>query len=152
MGIACGEREPSSTLLDAIDQKNAVLVQQHIDFGTNINLSFIPSGIPFEGASALHLAVIKNNIEILNLLLINGAATEVKSRDAFGGTPLHWAAYWGLKDETLALVEAGANIQATDRLGSTPRDLAGSFNPFVPTRDLNTFTKDRAWIKHFLSR
>ena len=42
-------------------------------YGTNPNDVFIPPEIPFEGASALHLSVLKSNAPIVEVLLDNGA-------------------------------------------------------------------------------
>ena len=73
-------------LLDAIDQDNADVVREHMEFGTDPNETFIPPGIPFAGASALHLAVLKDNREIAQVLLDNGADIDIRARDRVQGT------------------------------------------------------------------
>ena len=60
--------KPVLDLLTAVDQGNLRIVNQHINFGTNPNNIFVPIGIPFEGASALHIAVLKSNEEIIKIL------------------------------------------------------------------------------------
>ena len=76
---------PDITLLQAIDFDNVKMVQRHMDYGTDPNEVFIPEGYPFAGASALHQAVLKNNAEIVRLLLGNGADIEMRAMDEFKG-------------------------------------------------------------------
>ena len=95
--IACGPEPPSVNLLQAIDQENTKLVRDHMEHGTDPDETFIPIGFPFAGASALHLAVLKDNEEIVVILLESGANIDVKARETFQGSPLDWAAYWGLE-------------------------------------------------------
>ena len=77
--FACGPTPPALPLLDAIDQDNAEVVRDHMESGTDPNKTFIPSGIPFAGASALHLAALKDNREIVQLLLDNGADIDIRA-------------------------------------------------------------------------
>ena len=86
---------PSINLLDAIGQQNLDAVKQHMDYGTDPNQLFIPEGYPFPGASPLHLAILTGNEEIVRLLIDNGAEKEIQAKNQEGGTPLHWAAYFG---------------------------------------------------------
>ena len=103
-------------------------------YGTDPNDVFIPPDIPFEGASALHLAVLKSNAPIVQVLLDNGADIEIKAKDVFEATPLIWAAYWGIPEMVRVLLEAGANINAEDANGFTPLDAASVENPFIARR------------------
>ncbi len=80
---ACGPMVPDLPLLDAIDQNNADAVRGHMEFGTDPNQTFIPPGFPFAGASALHLAVLKDDQEIARTLMENGANIDLRARDAF---------------------------------------------------------------------
>jgi len=64
---------PSIDLLTAIDKNNVESVKPHIRSGTNINDYPIPEGLPLEVAEPLHLAVLKGNSEIVELLLANTA-------------------------------------------------------------------------------
>ena len=112
--------QPDITLLQAIEFENVEIVRQHLDYGTDPNVVYIPEGFPFAGASALHLAVLKDNGEIVKLLLDNGAKIEIKAKDEFQSTPLTWAAFWGLYDMAKLLLEEGADVNAPDVSGGTP--------------------------------
>ena len=93
--IACGEKSeaisitdtygtvstPSLDLLTAIDKKNLNLIKQQIAAGTNINDYAVPQGQPWEGAQPMHIAVLKNNAEIIKILLENGANINIKAKN-----------------------------------------------------------------------
>ena len=150
MCIACAPTPPTLSLLDAIDQDNADVVRDHMGSGTDPNKTFIPPGIPFAGASALHVAVLKDNREIFLLLLDNGADIDIRALDDSKGSPLEWAAYFGLKDMAVFLVESGADINARNAYGTTPLDAAYANNPFIPEEDRNRFNANRDLISAYL--
>jgi len=120
--FACGPQPPCTPLLHAIEEGNADVVREHMEFGKDPNKTFIPRGSDPDGASALHLAIVAEHEEITELLLENGADINIKARDQYGGTPLHWAAFLGHKQMVEMLVEAGAEINAQDKDGKTPLD------------------------------
>ena len=142
---------PTLPLLDAIDQDNADAVRAHLESGTNPDNIFIPPGLPFAGASALHVAVLKDNQEIVQLLLDNGAAIDIKALDEFKGSPLEWAAFFGLKDMAVFLVESGADINSKNAYGTTPLDASSSDNPFIPEEDRKQFDENRFLLRQYLS-
>jgi ankyrin repeat protein len=119
---ACGSGPPDLPLLDAIDQHNVEAVQQHIDAGTDIDLTFVPAGVDFGGASALHIAVLKHNSEMVQLLIGNGADMNIQARDTFGGTPLEWTAFFGMPLMAELLIAAGADVNHPNYFGTTPLD------------------------------
>ena len=49
-----------------------------------------------------------------------GRGAGVNVRDSNGNTPLHLAAYRGYVPEANALIEQGADVNATNRAGATP--------------------------------
>ena len=146
--FACGPTPPALPLLDAIDQDNTNAVRVHMESGTNPDKSFVPPGIPFAGASALHVAVLKDNREIVQLLLDNGADFEIKALDEFKGSPLEWAAFFGIKDMAVFLVDSGADINARNAYGTTPLD---AVNPFIPEEDRKQFDENRAFLRQYFS-
>ena len=149
--LACGPTPPALPLLDAIDQDNADVVRTHMEIGTDPDKTFIPPGLPFAGASALHLAVLKDNQEIVQLLLDNGADIEIKALDEFKGSPLEWAAFFGIKDMAVFLVESGADINARNAYGTTPLDAVHANNPFIPEEDRKQFDENRAFLRQYFS-
>lgn len=148
--VACGPKPPSPPLLDAIDQGKAEVVREHMEFGTDPNETFIPPGLPFEGASALHTAVLSNSREIAQILLDNGADIDIRAKDQFAGPPLEWAVFFGIKDMGVFLVESGADVNAKNAIGTTPIDAAGADNSFVSGEKLDQLNEGRAFLKEFL--
>ena len=151
--FACGPKSPAMPLLDAIDQDNANVVRDHMEFGADPNETFIPPGFPFAGASALHLAVLKDNREIARVLLDNGADINIRARDTYQGSPLEWAVFFGIKEMAMFLVEAGADVNAKNALGTTPLDAAAAAadNAFISKEELEEFNENRAFLKEYLS-
>ncbi len=150
VAVACGPKPPGMPLLDAIDQENVEVVREHMEFGTDPNETFIPPGIPFEGASALHVAVLKENREIAQLLLDNGADIDIRAKDQFAGPPLEWAVFFGIRDMGVFLVESGADVNAKNAIGTTPIDAAGADNSFVSGEKLDQLNENRAFLKEYL--
>ncbi len=148
---ACGPRPPGVNLLEAIDQEDVRLVREHMEFGTDPDQTFILPGYPFAGASALHLAVLKDNEEIVHILLDNGADIDIRARETFQGTPLDWAAYWAIRDMAVVLVENGADMDSRTVVNSTPLDAAKADNPFIQVGDLERFLAHREYIYEYLA-
>ncbi|MCE2466235.1 MAG: ankyrin repeat domain-containing protein [Dehalococcoidia bacterium] len=149
--VACGPRPPGVSLLEAIDQEDVELVRAHMEFGTDPDEMFIPPEYPFAGASALHLAVLKDNEEIVGILLEGGANIDIKAREYFQGTPLDWAAFWGIKDMGVLLVEKGADVNSRTVVNSTPLDAAKADNPFIQVGQLEEFLENREFIQDYLA-
>ena len=80
----------------------------------------MPKGL--QGAYPLHLAVVKGNKEIVQILLDNGAQIDLKAKNKDEATPLAWAAFFGQKDMVSLLIESGAPINVLDANHSTPLD------------------------------
>ena len=70
------------------------------------------------GNSALHLAVVNNDIEIVKLLISYGA--NVNMHNKFKKTPLHLACQAGNEIIANLLIENGSDINARDMLRMTP--------------------------------
>lgn len=128
--VSCGggsskPDEPRMSLLTAIDRGNVTIVEQHMLFGTDPNKDPIPEDIEGEGAFPLHLAVVKGNSEITEMLIAYGADLTIKARNKDGATPLHWAAFFGQPKMVKLLIDAGAPINELDLNQTTPVDAAG---------------------------
>lgn len=74
--------------------------------------------VDIEGDNALHLAVLKKNIEIVKLLIRSG--WNVNSLNKKGKSPLHYAADLNLIDISKILIENNADIAVTDIYGNQP--------------------------------
>ena len=114
---ACKEENQSSDLLTAVDEGQSDVVQELLDSGIDPNKDAGP-----EGEYPLHLAALKGNKEIVQILLDNGAKIDLRATNKDEATPLHWAAFFGQKDMVSLLIEAGAPINALDGNHATPVD------------------------------
>lgn len=72
--------------------------------------------------TALHLASLHGHLNVVQLLLDNGAKTDI--RDAWNCTPLHNAAGKGHQAVVEELISFGANPDMETLKGKTPSDLA----------------------------
>lgn len=70
----------------------------------------------------VHWAALSGNIEVVTLLLDNGA--EVDAVDAQGLTALHWAAWQGQPEVARLLVGRGASVDLVSVAGNTALDRA----------------------------
>lgn len=72
------------------------------------------------GDTALHMAIVNGNVEMVSYLLKKGASTDVKN--SAGESPLHIAVRWGKLSVINNLIEAGADVNASgcDLRGRTP--------------------------------
>lgn len=75
------------------------------------------------GWTALHYAVVKNNPEIINLIIKAGADINLREEKR-GQTPLHFAALTGKKEAVEILLKNKANPEIKDVNGKTPKQLA----------------------------
>lgn len=148
--MGCGPGLPDISLVEAVELRNVEAVESHMEAGTDPNESFVPLEEEGAGASALHLAVLTDNREVVTLLLENGADIDIAARDEFQGSPLEWAVFFGVKDIAIFLVERGADLNATNAVGGTPLDAANSHNPFIPVGNLEAFNESRAFLRNYL--
>jgi ankyrin repeat protein len=73
-------------------------------------------------STPLHFAADNGSIEVIELLLENGA--DLKAIDVDGDTPLHWAAFAGHQDVVELFIAAGAEINTKNKKGLTPLEYA----------------------------
>jgi hypothetical protein len=85
----------------------------------------------------LHLAAWKGRLEVIQLLLTNGADPDC--RDGTGGTPLHYAALSGDLESVVVLVEAGGTVSAKDTDNRTALDVAEDEDHVAVAEYLRTF-------------
>lgn len=115
-------------LIDAVKTSNLSAVQRVLlkcrSGKTNtvspkkINLNFQDD----HGMSSIHEAAVGGNIEILKLLIDNGANVNLK--DTKGLRPLHYAAWQGRSEPVFILLRRGANVNEQSLTGDTPLHFA----------------------------
>ena len=101
--------------------------------------------VDYKGLSLVHIATIKNNLEMLKIL-IEDVKISPNSTNAKGETILHRACYLGHNEIVKYLLEKNCNIDAKTSEGKTPRDYAifGSRNEAVKL--LNTYISNESRI------
>jgi hypothetical protein len=112
------------TLLEAVRTKNlencrAMLNQNH----TRVLNSTWIMGV--NGQSPLHVAVLANSLDIVNLLLKTGF--DVNNKNCLGRTPLMLAIAQGNVDIADSLVSAGASLTEIDFMGRSALHFADLF-------------------------
>ena len=145
-----GVEPPRISLLAAISQGDTGNVRLHMEAGTNPNKSFVPNGMAFEGASALHLATLIDDPEIVLILIDGGANINIKAKDSFKSPPLLWAAYWGKVNSARILIQEGADIKATDTLGTDVYRVLKTDNLFIPESEIPDLNQARVAIYNLL--
>ncbi|XP_025710755.1 transient receptor potential cation channel subfamily V member 5 isoform X1 [Callorhinus ursinus] len=85
---------------------------------------------PFVGQTALHIAIVNQNVNLVRALLAHGACVSARATGTafrrsprnliyFGEHPLSFAACVGSEEIVRLLIEHGADIRAQDSLGNT---------------------------------
>lgn len=103
-----------------------------------IRIAIEKSGI--NGMTALHLAVVVENVQYVQKLTESGSNSIVSSLDIWGRQPLHIAAKLGNGDIALQLVRLGASVNRTDNFGkSAVRNLFQQRRKLIPHATLTEF-------------
>lgn len=107
------EAPRGSALHGAALNGHSEVVQKLIDWGADVNQMRFDND-----ATALILAAQKGWLEVVSILLENGA--EIEARDIQGRTPLSWASGNGHVHVVEELVERSAHLDLPDLKGMTP--------------------------------
>lgn len=91
------------------------------------------STMSYDGWTPLHLAAFFGHAALVGHLLAHGAAVNARSTNSMRNTPLHAAVAGGRVEAALALIDAGADVNAADGGGHTPFHIAaeGGYVPIV---------------------
>ena len=90
------------------------------------------------GLNSLHLAVIKQNIPLLKVILKNELC-DINVLDNAKCTPLHHSAVSGNKEIINLLIEYGANQSALNSFGGTYRQLMDLLQPIEERKTTNNY-------------
>ena len=95
------------------------IVRILLEHSANINISDI------RGATPLHRAASKGNLDVVKLLLKfkGNLSLEINVKDVYGNTPLHLACEEDRREEAKLLVENGASLEVKNRETKTPLDV-----------------------------
>ena len=115
--------EPVSNLVDAAAADDMTNVLRCIARGDDLNK------INEWGATALGAAAHLGKLNPMTLLLLNGCNVNTCSPGA-KWTPLHAAAYGGIVDAVRILVAKGADVDAKEKHGDSPLDIAIKYEHF----------------------
>lgn len=89
-----------------------------------------------EGCTALHLAVTKNQVEVIDDLLSPEFGIDISAKDNNGDTALQYAAEQGAESIVDKLLEYKASVQLKNKKGYTPLDSAAPAGNVVIARKL----------------
>ena len=93
-----------NSIFDAIENQNVQTLKKLVAKGFDLNEK------NRFGTSPLHLAISKNNLEIVKVLIVNGASPDVFDASSWNFTPLQLAMKMENYEIVKFLVENGANI------------------------------------------
>lgn len=88
-----------------------------LEYKANVNIS------DKRGATPLHRAASKGNLEIVRLLIEGEQPLSINARDVYGCTPLHLACEEDRQDVAKLIVQNGGDLETKNRDGLTPLDL-----------------------------
>lgn len=91
------------------------------------------SALSYDGWTPLHLAAFFGHAALVGHLLSRGAGVNTRSTNSMRNTPLHAAVAGGRVEAALALIDAGADVNAPDGGHHTPFHIAaeGGYVPIV---------------------
>ncbi len=104
-------KDPYDELYDAIRKGDSKKVSSIVKSGINLN----PLN---KNWTPLMIAVLRKNIDIIEIFLKNGA--DINFRNNKGQTPLHIASRWGHPEVVDYLIKNGTLIESRDWLSWTP--------------------------------
>ncbi|KAE8397194.1 ankyrin repeat-containing domain protein [Aspergillus pseudonomiae] len=113
----CNKPKIPGGLQLAIEKGLSYDVQRYLDEGTSPDLCD-KKNKQSQGKPLLALAVINDQIRIIELLIKYGA--KVDKKDSHGRTPLSWAAEHGAFQAVKLLIEHDANVNTEDKEWTTP--------------------------------
>jgi hypothetical protein len=121
-------KKPSMTIHEATFFGDTKAVQQHIDYGTDLNQK------DDYGSTPLNIAITFGKTDIANMIIEGGADLSVTTAD--GSTPLHSAAFFGRTEIVKTLIDKSVDLTAMNSYGSTAlQSAAAPFSDMIPIYD-----------------
>ena len=121
------------SLHEAVLVGNLEGVKRHIVMKSDLNQK--DPNLQGQGASALHIASIFGQLEIVELLI--QAGVDLNQADREGSTPVHAAAFFCHEKILLSLLNAGAAPNQPDNKGTTPLDSV--ISPWIAVQNIYNF-------------
>ena len=121
------------SLHEAVLVGNLEGVKRHIVVKSDLNQK--DPNLQGQGASALHIASIFGQLEIVELLI--QAGVDLNQADREGSTPVHAAAFFCHEKILLSLLNAGAAPTQPDNTGTTPLDSV--ISPWIAVQNIYNF-------------
>ena len=121
------------SLHEAVLVGNLEGVKRHIVMKSDLNQK--DPNLQGQGASALHIASIFGQLEIVELLI--QAGVDLNQADREGSTPVHAAAFFCHEKILLSLLNAGAAPNQPDNKGATPLDSV--ISPWIAVQNVYNF-------------
>ena len=121
------------SLHEAVLVGNLEGVKRHIVVKSDLNQK--DPNLQGQGASALHIASIFGQLEIVELLI--QAGVDLNQADREGSTPVHAAAFFCHEKILLSLLNAGAAPNQPDNKGTTPLDSV--ISPWIAVQNIYNF-------------
>jgi ankyrin repeat protein len=120
--VGCGSKEPVVDIWTAAASGNSSAIKQHVASGTDIDAQD-PAG----GSSALIVAALYGQAEVVKILVENGASLDFKNND--GSTALHVAAFFCHPEIVKILLDQGADRSVKNSYGQIPLEtVSGEWN------------------------
>jgi len=117
MVFADSNQEVNKLFFNAMIKGNAIHVHNFINQGADINMQ-----VGSERDTALMIAVARQDLEILVLLISSGA--DVNLKNDLGNTVLYYASKYGLADIVNILIFSGADVNIKNIQGKTALSIA----------------------------
>ena len=121
------------SLHEAVLVGNLEGVKRHIVAKSDLNQK--DPNLQGQGASAVHIASIFGQLEIVELLI--QAGVDLNQADREGSTPVHAAAFFCHEQILLSLLNAGAAPNQPDNKGTTPLDSV--ISPWIAVQNIYNF-------------
>ena len=113
-----------TALHQAARQNNMAAVTMLLKYGADLHATDNSGRLPIHCAAGSLTARTRNNVDVLRHLAEIGRPEDVRAKDASGNTPLHFAVKAECLEAVKYLLERGADMNAANDVGKTPRDLA----------------------------